>query len=206
MLESYPTPVPHQFRPCPKINGASINVVDVSDAVIKQHCALGDVYIAVGSIGFAVLSDARLASAHGARRGFTPLVAGKRLSESVPDQHRCAHVPLRGMPSDVIENYIHRLMDGNLLRRTNCTLRIKHVTRACNIPGACIVKMSLFIRSNIANIEQFAACLEGCEVLGKNRGDPQQTRRKNKRHQSHNEALPDSLAGGTLSGCVWPAR
>jgi len=99
-----------------------------------------------------MLSDARLASA-GARRGFTPLVAGKRLSESVPDQHRCAHVPLRGMFSDVIENHIHRLMDGNLLRRTNCTLPIKHVTRACNIPGACIVKTSLFIRSNIANIE-----------------------------------------------------
>jgi len=29
----------------------------------------------------------------------------------------------------------------------------------------------------------------------KNGGDPQQTRRKNKRHQSHNEALPGSLAG-----------
>ena len=28
----------------PKKNGASINVVNVSDAAIKQHCALGKVY------------------------------------------------------------------------------------------------------------------------------------------------------------------
>ena len=55
--------------------------------------------------------------------------------------------------------------------------------------------MSLVIRPNIASIEQFIACFEGYEVLGKNGGDPQQTRRKNNRHQSHNEALPDSLAG-----------
>ena len=86
------------------------------------------------------------------------------------------------MFSKVIENYIHRSMDGNVLRRANRTLRIKHVTHACNIHGASIVKMSLVNRRNIAKIEQFIACFKGGEVLGKNGGDPQQTRRKNKRH------------------------
>jgi hypothetical protein len=81
------------------------------------------------------------------------LLAGKRMSKSVPDQYRCGHVPLRGMLSNVIENYIHRLMHGNVLRRTNCILRIKHITRACNIPGA--KEMSLVIGPNIANVEQF---------------------------------------------------
>jgi hypothetical protein len=71
-------------------------------------------------------------------------------------------------------------MDGNVLRRANRTLRIKHVTHACNIPGAKIVKMSLVNRRNIA--KQFIACFKGGEVLGKNGGYPQQTRRKNKRH------------------------
>jgi hypothetical protein len=42
--------------------------------------------------------------------------------------------------------------------------------------------MSLVIRSSIAEIEQFTACFKGGEVLGENGGDPQQTRRKNKRH------------------------
>jgi len=81
----------------------------------------------------------------------------------------------------VIENYIHRLMDGNGLRRANPTLRIKHVTHARNIPGARIVKMSLVNRRNIAKIQQFIAGFEGGEVLGKNGGDTQQTGRKNKR-------------------------
>ena len=119
--------------------------------------------------------ESRLRSSH-------PLVAGKRLTKSGPGQYRCSHPPLRGMFSKVIENYIHRLMDGNGLRRANSALRIKHVTHACNIPGAKIVKMSLVNRRNIANIEQFIACFEGGEVLGRTRGDPQKTRRKNKRH------------------------
>jgi hypothetical protein len=42
--------------------------------------------------------------------------------------------------------------------------------------------MSLVNRRNIAKIEQFIACFKGGKVLGKNGGDPQQTRRKNKRH------------------------
>jgi hypothetical protein len=74
---------------------------------------------------------------------------------------------------EVIENYIHRLMDSDVLRRANRTLRIKHITHACNICGARIVKMSLVIRPNIAKIEQFTACFKGGEVLTKNGGDPQ---------------------------------
>ena len=70
-----------------------------------------------------------LKSAYAARRGFTPLtplVAGKRLTKSGPGQYRRGHAPLGGMFSKVIENYIHRSMDGNVLRRANRTLRIKH--------------------------------------------------------------------------------
>jgi hypothetical protein len=112
----------------------------------------------------------------------TPLVAGKRLTKSGAGQFRCGHATLRGMFSNVIENYIHRSMDGNVLRRANRPLRIKHVTYACNIPRARIVKMSLVNGRNIAKIEQFIACFKGGEVLGKNGSDSQQTRRKNKRH------------------------
>jgi hypothetical protein len=85
------------------------------------------------------------------------------------------------MFAKVIENYICRLMDDNGLRRANRNLRIKHVTDAGNIRGARIVRMSLVIRPNIAEIEQFA-CFEGGAVLGKAGGEPQQTRRENKRH------------------------